>query len=131
MHDHWAALVASSLGAMAAVPRSTVLYRQHASNVVGAVMGERSFTTKAARFLSHEGTAARRRQYLADRAQAQSLYELHGAHMSAQKRRTVEGFLALDDLPRIKRLQTLSQLGLWRSDKQRRLAQFLDLMRGL
>jgi hypothetical protein len=131
MHDHWAALVACSIGAIAAVPQATVLYRQHASNVVGAVIGNRSLTAKIARFVSQEGTLARRKQYLADRAQGQALFDLHGAQMPLGRRNIVEGFLTLEELPRIERLRAISRLGLWRSDKQRRIAQLVDLLRGL
>ena len=129
MHDHWAALLASSLGAMAALPQATVLYRQHGGNVVGAVQGRQSLRAKIARFVSQEGVAARRKQYLADRAQAQSLLTLHGAEMTAERRDIVTGFLALEDMTRIKRLRSTTRLGLWRPDKQRRIAQLLDLLR--
>lgn len=37
MHDWWAALVASSLGVIYHIKDITMLYRQHANNVVGAV----------------------------------------------------------------------------------------------
>ncbi|WP_157178414.1 glycosyltransferase family 2 protein [Terriglobus roseus] len=129
MHDHWAALIASSLGAMAAVPQPTVLYRQHASNVVGAIVSQSSFSAKVARFLSKEGVAARHKQAVADRAQARSLLELHGIEMPNERRKIVEGFLAMEDLSRIQRLRTTSSLGLWRPDRQRRIAQLLDLLR--
>ena len=129
MHDHWAALIAASLGAIRALPQPMVLYRQHASNVIGAVQEKQSLPAKISRFLSQEGMAARRTQYLADRAQAQSLLNLHGSVMRADTRRTVEGFLALEDMPRMQRLQTTTRLGLWRPDKQRRMAQLLDLLR--
>jgi glycosyltransferase involved in cell wall biosynthesis len=36
MHDWWLALVASLLGEISFLPEATVLYRQHASNVLGA-----------------------------------------------------------------------------------------------
>ena len=129
MHDHWAALIASSLGSIRALPRPMVLYRQHASNVIGAVQGEQSLAAKIARFLSQEGMTARRKQYLADRAQAQSLLDLHGSEMKIKTRSIVEGFLALENMPRLQRLQTTTRLGLWRPDKQRRMAQLLDLLR--
>lgn len=129
MHDHWAALIAGSLGAMAAVPRATMLYRQHASNVIGAIAGTRSLSEKIERFISEEGVVARRTQSLSDRAQAQSLLDLHGAEMTPERRAVVEGFLMMDSLPRIKRLLTTSRLGLWRPDKQRRIAQLIDLLR--
>jgi glycosyltransferase involved in cell wall biosynthesis len=131
MHDHWAAIVASSLGAMNAIPKPTVLYRQHESNVVGAVISQRSFSAKLARFVSKEGVTARRKQYNADRAQAKSLLELYGSTMPAHCRQTIGGFLALDGMPRIQKLLTTTRLRMWRADKQRRIAQFLDLMRGM
>lgn len=129
MHDHWAALIAGSLGAMAAVPQATVLYRQHTSNVVGAIVGARSLSEKIERLVGEEGVNARRKQNLADRAQAQALLEIHGAEMTRERRAVTEGFLKMGYLPRIQRLQTTSRLGLWRPDKQRRIAQFLDLLR--
>jgi len=36
MHDWWVALVAASFGVIEHIPRATVLYRQHGSNVEGA-----------------------------------------------------------------------------------------------
>jgi rhamnosyltransferase len=36
MHDWWLAQVAAAVGVLAYLPRPTVLYRQHAANVVGA-----------------------------------------------------------------------------------------------
>lgn len=36
MHDWWFALIASAFGGIGFVPRPTILYRQHASNQVGA-----------------------------------------------------------------------------------------------
>jgi hypothetical protein len=130
MHDHWAALLAASLGAMASVSEATVLYRQHTSNVIGAVQGRRSLSTKASVFLSSEGVQARRKQYAADRLQAKALLTLHGKEMTHEKRSVVEGFIALQTMPRLQRLFTTSRFSLWRKDKQRRLAQLIDLLRG-
>lgn len=36
MHDWWLVLVANAFGAVQYLPRATILYRQHANNVVGA-----------------------------------------------------------------------------------------------
>jgi hypothetical protein len=130
MHDHWAALLAASLGAMASVPQATVLYRQHAGNVIGAVQGQRSFSTRVTVFLSADGMHARRKQYAADRQQAKALLTLHGEQMTPQNRSIVEGFIALQTMPRLQRLFTIARLHLWRSDRQRRLAQLIDLLRG-
>ena len=37
MHDWWAALIASAIGEIVFIPRTTTLYRQHGGNSVGAV----------------------------------------------------------------------------------------------
>jgi hypothetical protein len=36
MHDHWLAIVAASLGAILCLEESTILYRQHGGNAIGA-----------------------------------------------------------------------------------------------
>ena len=42
MHDWWLALLASSVGKIAFIPKPLVMYRQHASNVLGAIsLGQR------------------------------------------------------------------------------------------
>jgi hypothetical protein len=129
MHDHWAALIASSLGDLATVPEATVLYRQHGNNVVGAVQGRRSLLAKIMRFVSTEGLLARRKQYALDRTQAKSLLELHGAAMASSKRAIVEGFVALEAMSPLQRLRTTSRLDLWRVEKKRKLSQLIDLLR--
>ena len=37
MHDHWLALVAASVGKISCIRQSTVLYRQHGRNAIGAI----------------------------------------------------------------------------------------------
>lgn len=129
MHDHWAALLACGLGAMKAAPQATVLYRQHTSNVVGAIGPQPSLAAKLLRFVSKEGAADRSRQLTLDQAQAESLLQLYGGRLPQEHRETIEAFLALPSQARLQRLRSVSRYGLWRTDPQRRVAQAIDLLR--
>ena len=129
MHDHWAALLTCGLGAMKAVPQATVLYRQHTSNVVGAIGPQPSLAAKLSRFVSRRGASDRAMQFAHDRAQAESLLQLHGERLPQEHRETIEAFLALPSQTKLQRLRTVTRYGLWRTDPQRRIAQAIDLLR--
>lgn len=129
MHDHWAALLACGLGALQALPQATVLYRQHAANVIGARDLKAGLPSQLARFVGREGTEARARQAGLDRAQAASLLQLHGEALRPRERDVVRGFLDLPDQSVLRRIRTVTRFGLWRSGPRRRLAQLLDLLR--
>jgi glycosyltransferase involved in cell wall biosynthesis len=128
MHDHWAALIAASTGALAGIDEATMLYRQHNSNVVGAVES-RPPLENLRRLLSHDAFEDRALQYRKDRAQAQALIVLHGSTMSSAARATVEAFVALEDMPRIKRIRTMQHYNLWRSGTARKLTALADILR--
>jgi glycosyltransferase involved in cell wall biosynthesis len=128
MHDHWAALIAASTGALAGVEEATILYRQHNSNVVGAV-ASRSPLQKLQRLLSREAVEDRALQYRKDRAQAQALLQLHATSMNPTARSTVEAFIHLEEMPRIKRIRTMQQYSLWRSGTSRKLVAIADILR--
>ncbi len=128
MHDHWAALIAASTGALAGVEEATILYRQHSSNVVGAI-ASRSPLQKLQRLLSREGVGDRALQHRKDRAQAQALLELHGTAMKPVARSTVEAFIRLEEMPRMERIRTMQRYDLWRSGTSRKLVAIADILR--
>ncbi len=128
MHDHWAALIAASTGAIAGIDETTVLYRQHSSNVVGAV-ATRSPLQKLQRLFGRSAVRDRALQYWKDRAQAQALLKLHGSNMLPVARATVDAFIALEDMPRIKRLRVMQRYNLWRSGTARKLTAIADILR--
>ncbi len=75
MHDWWLAMVATAFGECAALPRATVLYRQHGRNVAG--VSTWSFLAGVKNFLFHRdrrrAAISRRDEILARlRAQAQA-----------------------------------------------------------
>jgi hypothetical protein len=128
MHDHWAALIARSAGAMHGVAEATMLYRQHESNVVGATK-QRSFSAKVDRLLGTEGVHARAAQYRMDRAQASALLDRCGANMTRDQRHAIQAFVVLETMSRRERLTALNRWQLWRPGLERRIAQLLDLIR--
>jgi glycosyltransferase involved in cell wall biosynthesis len=129
MHDHWAALIAAGTGIIEGIPEATVLYRQHSNNVVGAV-ASKSPLEKVKRLIGKDAAADRALQYGKDRAQAQSLLNLHGSSMSAEARTTVEAFVGLADQARFARLRTMQRHNLWRSGTARKLTAIADILRG-
>ena len=90
MHDRWIGLLAASLGKAAWLPEATVLYRQHAANVVGARQVD-----------STPGGLARRATHLKPRlaerlrteSQAAALLALHGDAMPEKHRALLANFL--------------------------------------
>jgi glycosyltransferase involved in cell wall biosynthesis len=81
MHDRWIGLLAAALGAAAIVPEQAVLYRQHDSNVVGAVTPDGSVAGIAYRAAHRDG---RRAERLRSERQAEALLKLHSSIMPAR-----------------------------------------------
>lgn len=90
MHDWWLALVAAAFGHIHALPEATMLYRQHAGNVVGA-------RGLAARDVPALLGGRVRRYYRKTQAQAAALLERYGAELSAEDRDQVARYAALRD----------------------------------
>jgi glycosyltransferase involved in cell wall biosynthesis len=130
MHDHWAALIAASTGALAGIDEATVLYRQHSNNVVGAV-ASRSPLQKLRRLLAPDAVEDRARQYEKDRAQAEALIQFHGSNMLPHARKTVEAFINLEGTSHITRIRTMQRYNLWRSGTTRKLVAIADILRSL
>jgi glycosyltransferase involved in cell wall biosynthesis len=88
MHDWWVALLASALGHAAYLNRPTVQYRQHGSNVLGAVEPERP--NLIPRLRHHDNRRAEWELYW---NQAKALFSLHGDSMSKANREIAEAFV--------------------------------------
>ena len=94
MHDWWMAALASGFGDSAAVAMQTVLYRQHGSNVAGAVLG--GPPVGVPKWHHH---AARREQWETMERQAEALLRVHGAELAPAKRRVLEAFVRCETHP--------------------------------
>ena len=90
MHDRWIALLAASLGAAAYLPESTLLYRQHDQNVIGAALADSSLTGLATRTADNRGRLAERRR---SEHQAEALLNLHRDLLSPYATRLLELYL--------------------------------------
>lgn len=97
MHDWWLALVAASFGRIGSIPDTTVLYRQHGKNTLGAKqLG--FFATLMRGIRSPIGAYSRARRVItATERQAQAYLEAYDASLSAPVRHIIRRFA---DLPK-------------------------------
>jgi glycosyltransferase involved in cell wall biosynthesis len=87
MHDHWLALVASTIGAIEYVDRPTIMYRQHGGNAIGAhVPGTASLIHRIRQTLFSDD---RRRVISRYSRQAAALLARFAGEMSADQRGAV------------------------------------------
>lgn len=112
-HDWWYALVAAATGRVIAVHESTILYRQHDTNDVGAGMGGKvsmSDLPRAAR-----GALARTELYRTHIArtgqQGLALLGQFGDHLSSDDKRFIEDFARIPQYSRFRRKLELLRLG--------------------
>lgn len=114
MHDWWVALVAASFGAVEPLPKSTIAYRQHGNNTLGASRYMTpSYVIKGLKRSSECATAKR--------AQAKELVERYQAVLSADQKEMIEAFISLPGLPLIKRAYLMYAHGLFKSGVARNI----------
>ena len=103
MHDWWVALVACAIGAADYLREQTVLYRQHGSNVLGAVGPGAPMGIPKWRY--HE---KRREQWEASERQAEAMLEIYRDELPAGVRRLLESYVRCETAPgRLARVWTL------------------------
>lgn len=111
-HDWWYALVAAACGRIVAVPESTVLYRQHDKNDVGAhepvKLGPTNFVRAARTAFGNREWF--RRELAISAIQARELLDGYGADLSADDRRFLDAFAKLPELGPVRRKLGLLQL---------------------
>lgn len=95
MHDWWLALLATRFGRVRALPRATVLYRQHGRNDIGARRW--SFWAGVERFFLYRdrrraAIAEQERVYLALERQAAAFAERFGDRLSPDERAMLAAF---------------------------------------
>lgn len=127
MHDWWIALLAATFGVADFVPRATMLYRQHAHNVIGSREQDMDLSSLTARAVSDKN---RQQQRLRCEQQAEALLRVHGEQMSTEKRQILEAFLlsGRSESAWI-RLKTMMQYGFFRSGFLKNIATAIQLLR--
>ena len=117
-HDWWYACVAVAHGRIVAVRESTILYRQHGANVVGAVRraghGWHELPARVARAMRESG---RLRATLALAAsQATAFLEAHGSRLPQPDRDFLDAFGRIPRLGFLQRKMAIVRLRLRRED---------------
>jgi len=127
MHDWWIALLAATFGVAEIVPRATILYRQHDSNVIGSPEQDLSLGGIANRAVSDK---SRQRQRLRCERQAEALLRVHGEEMTTEKRHILEAFLVSGRSESAYiRVKTMIQYGFFRPGFLKNVATAIQLFR--
>jgi hypothetical protein len=109
------------------VPRATILYRQHDSNVIGSPEQDLNLGSFSNRTVSDKN---RQRQRLRCEQQAEALLRVHGEQMTAEKRQILEAFLVSGRSESAWiRLKTMVQYGFFRSGFLKNVATAIQLLR--
>jgi hypothetical protein len=109
MHDWWVALIACAMGSSATVNQPLVLYRQHASNVLGAQppLPGRGIP----KWRQH---AKRRQRWEISIRQAERLLQVYGAELPENATATLQALLRSDSSPsRLGRVLNLLRHGFY------------------
>lgn len=91
LYDWWFALVASKFGRVVSVPKSTIQYRQHDANLVGATRVPRNSIVGTWNYLRQ--TMARRLERT--QGQASAFLTRYGNELDAQTVSTLQAYIAL------------------------------------
>src|ERR1700753_2995709 len=125
MHDHWIGMLAATMGATAIVDEQTVLYRQHESNVVGAIESDNSvpgIVSRAARPNDRRVERAR------SEAQAEALLRLHGSNMRSGNANLLSAYLRRRSSPNaLQRIGITLRYGFFRGSPLQNLLTLFDL----
>jgi hypothetical protein len=127
MHDRWIALLAASMGRAAILRKPLVLYRQHQSNVIGAVATDDSLSGTIQRAQSSQG---RREERICCEQMAEALLRLHASEMPAANADILRAYLRSGcSSSAIERITTTFRYGFYRAGIMRNIAMLIDLAR--
>jgi len=125
MHDWWFALIACSFGKIGFVDQSTVLYRQHESNEVGAI-DARSLRYNLKRlFETKQSMRVVQNTY----DQARAFLQIYGDVLKPQLSELVREYSSIPSYGNIWRLQKINKYHFWKAGFARKCGQiFFCLM---
>ena len=121
MHDWWFALIASAFGSIGFVDKSTVLYRQHPGNEVGA-KNTGSAIYKLRRLLQAEQLQS---ALNATYAQAGQFMDMYREGLSEGQVKMITAYLSIPGLNKIDRVKTIRRYKFWKTGLFRRFGQIL------
>ena len=120
-HDWWLQLVASGFGRIGYVSDSTVLYRQHGRNEIGA-NDIRSISYKAKMLARGEHI---RQAIHSTFRQAESFLQVYGERLSKSQRNIVEQYCMIPKISRLRRWKTIFGIKAYKNGFSRNLAYFM------
>jgi hypothetical protein len=125
MHDWWIALLSAVFGAAEATPQATVLYRQHANNVIGSIEQHLSLSSLSSRIRKR---GKWRQQRLKCERQAEALLRIYGERMTLEQKNILEAFLVSGRSDHAwTRVGTMIKYGFYRSGFLKNAAAMIDL----
>lgn len=128
MHDWWIALVAASLGKIGFVPRSTVSYRQHNMNALGA---QKKGWNLASRYGFHMLSRTKCAALITPLvAQAEALLSAHEEALSLNDRALFRAISKLRDGEPLERITTAKRFGIKKHGYLKNVAFFWALIFG-
>lgn len=121
MHDMWLALLAAARGRIAFVPQATILYRQHAGNVVGAK------DTRSLRYVATFAGRLRQNSRSLQRCEAQALElaRVLGDRLTPEQRALLTAYGGIRQRGKLGRWAVLAKYHIWLLGFRRRLAEIL------
>lgn len=118
MHDWWLGLLATSFGKIVTLPQSTILYRQHSGNNIGAsTINISTIHEKIDGLLSFSFD-----KYI---MQAKSLLDPWGGELSADQREVIEAFVSITELSWVESKITLLKYNFSKHNWTRNIGLFL------
>lgn len=121
MHDWWLALIASAFGEIGYIDKSTIMYRQHGSNEVGA-KNTRSVSYILGKLFKNRAI----RQALCDTTvQVGELYDIFGSRMSEKNRDMIKGYARLYQQGKLARLSFMIKHAIFKYGLSRKIAQMI------
>jgi glycosyltransferase involved in cell wall biosynthesis len=128
MHDHWLGLVATSMGEISYIDKSTIKYRQHSTNVSGGAdhFGVSYILKKALKYFnSDEFYQVLGRQI----EQAKAFLDLYGTKLSHKDYELLSAFISLEKLSLASRIKTVMKYKLYKHGLIRNIGLFMWLLK--
>lgn len=121
MHDWWIALIASSLGVIKFIPESTILYRQHGNNTVGATkVNTVGFIIKRLLGFNHVKST-----FNMSFDQAEEFLRIYNGLLSNKDKQSIKTFLKIREENKIRRIGSLIKGGYLKQGKIQVLGELL------
>lgn len=121
MHDWWLALVAEIFGKMVCLEETTMLYRQHSNNQVGAKAAYGfSFIRRKLATLDKV-----RENYNATYAQAKLLLDCYGESLDDSSREIIQKYCSMQSMRKCKKIHTMRKYDFKKCTRLRVIGQYI------